>query len=255
RCFPHIMNLACHDVEQAIDQMRYGPGNQGPLANIDRNPIASLRTLIKSIRSSSLRREVFAEKVVQAELGSLQLLRDVDVQWSSTDIMIERAILLCEPILSFLQGREQRELQKYQLSDDEWTVLRLFHEILHVPHAFQQKLSAEKTPTLCDVLPAFSAFLARWRLLQEQMPEMEEVIQASLDKLEDYFLKVMYIPAYNFAMSKSHLAIVASLTPLVVLNPKMKLRWYEHHDPLKLEWVKNLFMQEVFFCALLSMSS
>ncbi len=114
--------------------------------------------------------------------------------------------------------------------------------IIKVPHAFQQKLSAEKTPALCDTLPAFSALLARWCLLQEQMPEMKDVIEASLSKLEDYFLKVMYILAYNFTMSRSHLAIVASLTPLVVLNSKMKLRWYERHDPLKLEWVKNLFM-------------
>lgn len=119
--------------------------------------------------------------------------------------------------------------------------------IIKVPHAFQQKLSAEKMPTLCDTPPAFSALLAWWHLLQEQMPKMKDVIEASLSKLEDYFLKVMYILAYNFAMSRSHLAIIASLTPLVVLNPKMKLCWYERHDPLKLEWVKNLFMQEVFF--------
>ncbi|PBK95010.1 hypothetical protein ARMGADRAFT_896835, partial [Armillaria gallica] len=101
-----------------------------------------------------------------------QLLQDVNIQWSSTDIMIEQAILLCQLILSFLQGREQRELQKHQLSDNEWTVFRLFHKILCVPHAFQQKLSAEKTPTLCNALPAFSALLAWWHLLQEQMPEM-----------------------------------------------------------------------------------
>ncbi len=36
------------------------------------------------------------KKVTQAQLGPLQLLRDVDVQWSSTDIMIERAISLCQ---------------------------------------------------------------------------------------------------------------------------------------------------------------
>ncbi|SJL09542.1 uncharacterized protein ARMOST_12922 [Armillaria ostoyae] len=59
---------------------------------------------------------------------------------------------------------------------------------------------------------------------------MKDVIQAGLEKLEDYFLKVMHIPAYNFAM---------------ILNPKMKLRWYEHHEPHKLEWAKNLFMQEL----------
>ncbi len=49
RCFPHIVNLACHDVKWAIDEMQYGSRNQGVLANIDWNPIASLHTLIKSV--------------------------------------------------------------------------------------------------------------------------------------------------------------------------------------------------------------
>ncbi|KAK0219530.1 hypothetical protein EDD85DRAFT_797179 [Armillaria nabsnona] len=117
------------------------------LASVTWNPITTLHVLIKSIHSSSLCRETFA----QAELGSLQLLQDVDVQWSSTDIMIE--------------------------------------------------------------------------------VKSNDVIEAGLTKLEDYFLKVMHIPAYNFTM---------------ILNPKMKLCWYEQYDPLKLVWVKNLFMQELW---------
>ncbi len=75
--------------------------------------------------------------------------------------------------------------------------------IIKVPHAFQQKLSAEKMPTLCDALPSFSALIMRWHLLQEQMPEMKDVIEIGLTKLKDYFCKVMDIPAYNFAMSQS----------------------------------------------------
>ncbi|SJK99374.1 uncharacterized protein ARMOST_02670 [Armillaria ostoyae] len=231
RCFPHIVNLACHDVERAIDRMKYGPDARGALVHVTGNPIDTLRTLIKAASRLMFFHgkgtKAFAEKVAQENISPLQLLRDVDVRWSSTDIMIERALLLRQPILMFLQCREQRDLQKHQLSDNEWTVLQLIHEILSVPHAFQQRLSAEKTPTLCDALPSFSAFILRWRSLQEKMPEMKNVIQAGLEKLEDYFLKVMHIPAYNFAM---------------ILNPKMKLRWYEHHEPHKLEWAKNLFM-------------
>ena len=82
--------------------------------------------------------------------------------------------------------------------------INLSDTTIKVPHAFQQRLSAEKTLTLCDALPSFSAFILQWRSLQEKMPEMKDVIQASLKKLEDYFLKVMDIPAYNFAMSKFH---------------------------------------------------
>ncbi len=79
---------------------------------------------------------------------------------------------------------------------------------IKVPHAFQQRLSAEKTPTLCDALLSFSTFILRWQPLQEKMPEMKDVIKAGLTKLEDYFLKVMHIPAYNFAMIKSHFQLL-----------------------------------------------
>ncbi|KAK0184537.1 ribonuclease H-like domain-containing protein [Armillaria mellea] len=230
-CFPHIVNLACHEVEKAMNQIQYnGVGNAGALANLTRDPVSTLRTLIKSIRSSSLRCATFSEKVMEAQLGSLQLLRDVEIHWSSTDIMIERAILLRQPIRSFLQCREQRELQKHQLSEDEWTVLNLFHEILRVPHAFQQHLSAEKTPTLCNALPSFSALILRWHLLKEKLPEMKVVISAGLKKLEEYFAKVVDIPVYIFSM---------------ILNPNMKLHWYEQNDPTKIEWVQDLFIHEL----------
>lgn len=64
------------------------------------------------------------------------------------------------------------ELHKHQLSDDEWKVLDIIHQILavnfiavnyclspnyclQVPHAFQQKLSANKIPTLALEIPSF----------------------------------------------------------------------------------------------------
>ncbi|PBK86818.1 hypothetical protein ARMGADRAFT_940038, partial [Armillaria gallica] len=81
----------------------------------------------------------------------------VNVRWSSTDIMIEQALLLHEVWYCILL--QQCELQRHQLSNDKWTVLCLFHETLCVPHVFQQKLSAEKTPTLCDALPLFSTLI------------------------------------------------------------------------------------------------
>ncbi len=37
-----------------------------------------------------------------------------------------------QPILTFLQCQEQHDLQKHQLSNDEWMVLQLIHEILSV---------------------------------------------------------------------------------------------------------------------------
>ena len=63
----------------------------------------------------------------------------------------------------------------------EWDALQVFQKILEVswrlstfsaaywlttlckvPHAFQQQLSYEKTPTLCDTIPSFKAMAATW---------------------------------------------------------------------------------------------
>jgi len=48
------------------------------------------------IRSSSLRRQYFASVLEILNEPNLQLLRDVDTRWSSTFLMIERALLLRE---------------------------------------------------------------------------------------------------------------------------------------------------------------
>jgi hypothetical protein len=78
----------------------------------DSNPVANIRALINAvrshmiwklwdifysfsqIRSSSLRRQYFNEIVKTMHQKELQLLRDVDTRWSSTLLMIERALEL-----------------------------------------------------------------------------------------------------------------------------------------------------------------
>ncbi|KIK49881.1 hypothetical protein GYMLUDRAFT_124374, partial [Collybiopsis luxurians FD-317 M1] len=55
-----------------------------------------------------------------------------------------------------------------------------------VPHLFQQCLSAEKTPTLCDTIPAFEAMFAKWSNLQHTYPQLSGALEAGLEKLQDY---------------------------------------------------------------------
>lgn len=74
-----------------------------------------------------------------------------------------------------------------------------------VPDAFQQKLSAEKTPTLCNALPSFDAMVRIW---QEQQRTFEEpfstVIQKGIDKLDAYREIVQLVPAYTISMSERY---------------------------------------------------
>ncbi|KAJ7809475.1 hypothetical protein B0H14DRAFT_3759706 [Mycena olivaceomarginata] len=240
RCFPHVVHLACQAILKAITDMNFADSDATPfepsgnvattfMDAIDRDPIATLRAISSSviflqtlvqIRSSSLRRHFFSDVLKSLQLKDLELLRDVITRWSSTLLMIDRGLLL----------RPFEELRKFNLGDEEWAALEVFKKILDVPHAFQQKLSAEKTPTLCNALPAFEAMINKWQQMQLDNPETADIIQKGLDKLGSYQDRLEHVPAYILAM---------------IVNPRIKLRWLIQFRPEKVEWAKALFKNAV----------
>ncbi|KAF7334741.1 HAT family dimerization domain-containing protein [Mycena sanguinolenta] len=238
RCFPHIVNLAVKAVLSAITDMDFAapeaedfvPNPTAPQTVLDaiaRDPIATVRT---TIRASSLRRQYFSEVLKALQKKDLQLLRDVDTRWSSTLIMIERAILLREAIDRFLSDNQFQDLHKYKLNDKEWEALTVFKRILAVPHAFQQLLSAEGTPTLGDALPSFELMILRWEEQRVQYPETAHIVQQGIDKLEAYRERVEDVPAYILSM---------------LINPAVKLSWFEKNRPEQVRTVKDLFLREL----------
>lgn len=76
-----------------------------------------------------------------------------------------------------------------------------------MPHAFQQRLSAEKTPTLCDYIPSFEALARVWRQHQKDYPATSDIIQAGLDKLAVYQDRTQLAPVYILAMGKYYLLV------------------------------------------------
>ena len=74
--------------------------------------------------------------------------------------------------------------------------------MLQVPHAFQDILGTEATPTICYSVPAYSAFINRWTQLKEDNPQWANIIQPGLDKLKDYQDHLADTPAYVVAMGK-----------------------------------------------------
>jgi hypothetical protein len=61
-------------------------------------------------------------------------------------------------------------------------------------------LSHEKTPTLSNAIPAFEAMIQTWQVQQEKYPELYDVIQVGIDKLEAYHERAELVPAYVLAM-------------------------------------------------------
>ncbi|KAJ7701897.1 ribonuclease H-like domain-containing protein, partial [Mycena rosella] len=196
RCFPHIVNLACKAVLGAITNMKFA----APEATDFRDPVATVRTTVRVIRASSLHCQYFSDILKTLQQKDLQLLRDVNTRWSSTLLMIDRAVLLREAIDKFLSDPQFQNLHKYKLEDNDWDALKAFQQILAVPHAFQQKLSAEKTLTLGHALPAFEAMISAWQRQQRSHPETADIVQKGIDKLESYRDRVQDVPVYILSM-------------------------------------------------------
>ncbi|KAH6906874.1 ribonuclease H-like domain-containing protein [Coprinopsis sp. MPI-PUGE-AT-0042] len=208
-CFPHIVNLACKAVLTAITNLK--------LAEVDdntvditaevveergglRDVIALGRSVVRAIRVSSLRRGRFADLQLARypQDTPLELLRDVDTRWSSTLLMIERLLELKEFVTKMIA--DNPELRKYELDDAEWSLLQEYSDILKVPHAFQQVLSSEKTPTLHHALPCFQAMVAKWKAMANEKPLFADIINAGIEKLEEYMEVIAEVPAYTLAI-------------------------------------------------------
>jgi hypothetical protein len=71
---------------------------------------------------------------------------------------------------------------------------------LKIPHAFQDILGTESTPTLPYTIPAFAAFIERWCEMEEEELEWYSIIQPGLAKLADYEQALTKTPAYILAM-------------------------------------------------------
>ena len=92
----------------------------------------------------------------------------------------------------------------------------------------------------------------KWEEHQEDHPDTANIVQQGLDKLADYQNRVDDVPAYVLAMgnftSNFHFCAIGLYRkhqiPSVV-NPSIKLRWYENFRPHELASVKQLVLREV----------
>ncbi|KIK22996.1 hypothetical protein PISMIDRAFT_101381, partial [Pisolithus microcarpus 441] len=99
----------------------------------------------------------------------LQLLHDMKTRWDSIYYMICRLCYLRQPIDSFLDRPNNKDMKKYKLSPMQWNVLRDFELILEIPHQAIRTLLSERLPTLCKYLITFKKFYETWiRLGQDE---------------------------------------------------------------------------------------
>lgn len=103
-------------------------------------------------------------------------------------------LIVSQAIALFLNKKENSEITKSALDSKEHKVLANICEFLAMPHAAQELLSGEYTPTLCQVIPAYEELLQSPRELhlvkiEQDKPQIGHAIAASIKKIEDYVFK------------------------------------------------------------------
>ncbi|KAG6913735.1 hypothetical protein DXG01_004673 [Tephrocybe rancida] len=146
--------------------------------------VGIIQTIVVKVRSSAKHKEIF---------------KNIQVQWSSTYIMLRRALLLRKCLNDFLSKIQCEEpsydkcnkLDALMLSKDEWEHVRKFVKVLDLPDRAQQAFSAENVPTLHNGIPALEALHSAWSSLKDytRYSEFWEALTAGLEKIEAYYEK------------------------------------------------------------------
>jgi hypothetical protein len=150
-------------------------------------------------------------------LCEVVLLKDMDVRWSSTFLMIDRVlelypvscshsflrcfiINLSQAIRIFLLKAKNASISHHALTDLQSKVLDEIRQFLALPHAVQELVSAEKTPTLPVVLPAYEKLLHLFKLMKPRLPNIAHGIDAAIEKLSAYFARTRKTRIYALAL-------------------------------------------------------
>ncbi|CAG7851001.1 SubName: Full=Uncharacterized protein {ECO:0000313/EMBL:CCA75502.1} [Serendipita indica DSM 11827] len=171
-----------------------------------RDVVTKLQMLVNACRKSPQRRESLRLHVNAGQEAGLwtfkyrELIRDVETRWSSLYLMIERYLELHTAIDSWLECTDQRDLQIYRLDAREVEVLQHIKSLLEYFHSFQQLLSAERTPSIHLVIPAFEPLITDLTEVLAQGPLLAHAYSVAISKLKEYRNKCMVNPVYAVAM-------------------------------------------------------
>ncbi|KZV79028.1 hypothetical protein EXIGLDRAFT_572994, partial [Exidia glandulosa HHB12029] len=148
-------------------------------------------------RTSGLRQTRF--KKIQADRGVHEprnLLRDMPVRWSSTKIMLDRAVGHRADIKQFVCELEREEtneekrdaLSLLHITPLEWKNALRMLELLQLADDAQIAFSAESYPTLYNAVPALTLLTSAWtlRLDDPNFVEFCPALEIALEKLSEY---------------------------------------------------------------------
>ncbi|OJA18622.1 hypothetical protein AZE42_01758 [Rhizopogon vesiculosus] len=216
RCFLHVVNLAVQLVPKDSPAVSVIASSEQPdlwlyADALENDAVGKCREIINTFQHSGQRRRRLQAFIAAGNANGywkgklpdgddkipvFRLLRDCLTRWSSTFKMIDHVLIL-HPDLD---------------------VLRDIHQIIEVPHAAQEFLAAERTPTLSMTLPSYELLENKWSKLKQTIWGLSHYIGFGLDKLTEYIHEGRKTRIYALTM---------------IINPSIKLEW------MKVHWNKN----------------
>ncbi|KDQ62143.1 hypothetical protein JAAARDRAFT_450341 [Jaapia argillacea MUCL 33604] len=186
---------------------------------LENDPVSCIRGIVSAARDSAERRqqlrlliteedisanELDADEAVDGVMRSRELLHD-DGRWSSTYVMIERALAL-------YPETTQGDVAELALDDADIQVLNDIKEFLRVPFTVHDIVGEERLPLLTTAVPLYEQLLVFLRRIQDTIPEIAHGVSVTLAKLNEYFGKARSNRTYALAMA---------------INPTAKFKWAE----------------------------
>ncbi|GBC53601.2 ribonuclease H-like protein [Rhizophagus irregularis DAOM 181602=DAOM 197198] len=238
RCFAHVINLAA---KKLIDNL------QVPLLYEDENSfeeaedtednlkdtIYKLRKVIVKIRASSQRREKFKQQCIAANMVPLELIPDVSTRWNSTEIMLERALTLKQPLHNTASA--DKDLKKYILLEEEWERILEIRGILQHYKKCTDLSVSQQYPTLSYTIPMYNFLLDKLedeydkRKESDKEEDEEEDDDDSDDDNESENDEILCALKQSIEKIKKYYTFTSGLiyTAATVLDPRIKLQYYK----------------------------
>ena len=82
-------------------------------------------------------------------------------------------------------------------------LLKDIQRVMSVPHAAQESLSSEHTPTLSYSLPFYHAITDKWEHLKQDHPLLSPYIEVGIQKVEEYISKSKSSQTYLLAVCEA----------------------------------------------------
>ncbi|TFY53602.1 hypothetical protein EVJ58_g9366 [Rhodofomes roseus] len=199
------------------------PGDP-PMLDLDAHVIPGIRNIVRSIRSSPLRRDAWDETIRTGNangrflphLREVQLILDVRTRWGSTYEMLIRFLEMRPAYLLFRNQSDEYYALYPMFTLEQASYVSSVTALLKIPYRAHLALSAHNIPLLADVIPAIERFQTEWEtaLGMPDLASFHEAIRAGLakatkyynimDKTDSYVLCMFVHPKYRFEHIKEY---------------------------------------------------